>query len=111
HFLGSYDAGMPALQRFAGDLGWSALGEPDWACACCQPVADWLPRLEIVFLDLGFLLSLYVAYRIALAQSERVSEAMKAFAPWALLIVLLFAAGIWIVLEPMQMRGTLSSMG
>ncbi len=111
HFLAGFDAVTPALQRFAGDLGWSILGEPAWVRACCRPVADWLPRLEILFLDLGLLLSLYVAYRIALTQSERASQALKVLAPWALLIVLLFAAGVWIVLQPMQMRGTLSAAG
>ena len=110
HFLASFDAVTPALQRFAGDVG-LALGEPEWRCACCRPVADWLPHLEIVFLDLGLLLSLYSGYRIALTQSERESKAVKIFAPWALLIVLLFAAGIWIVLQPMQMRGTLFAAG
>jgi hypothetical protein len=30
-----------------------------------------------------------------------------ALAPWALLLMLLFAAGIWLVFQPMQMRGTL----
>jgi polyferredoxin len=111
HFLASYDAAIPALQRFAGDLGWGNLGQPVWACACCRPVADWLPRLEILFLDLGLLLSLYSGYRIALTQSERASQALKAFAPWALLMVVLFAAGVWIVLQPMQMRGTLFARG
>ena len=33
----------------------------------------WLPRLEILFLDLGLLFSLYTGYRIALSQSERAS--------------------------------------
>jgi cbb3-type cytochrome oxidase subunit 3 len=27
--------------------------------------------------------------------------------PWVLLFTLMFAAGVWIVLQPMQMRGTL----
>jgi cytochrome c oxidase assembly factor CtaG/polyferredoxin len=111
HFLASFDAVTSALQRFAGDLGWAILGEPAWARACCRPVADWLPRLEILFLDLGLLLSLYSGYRIALTQSERASQALKMLAPWVLLIVLLFAAGVWIVLQPMQMRGTLSAGG
>ena len=44
---------------------------------------------------------------IALAQAADLRQALKAFAPWALLLVLLFAAGVWIVLQPMQMRGTL----
>jgi hypothetical protein len=110
HFLASFDAVTPAVQRFASDLG-LALGKPEWRCACCQPVADWLPRLEILFLDLGLLLSLYAGYRIALTQSERTSQALKVFAPWALLVLLLFAVGVWIVLQPMQMRGTLFAAG
>ena len=119
-----------------------ALGEPEWQCACCRPVADCLPRLEIVFLDLGLLLSLYSGYRIAQApcaglqtahsRGSQVSSgiretygrvsgrgretraqrrALKVFAPWTLLIVLLFAAGVWIVLQPMQMRGTMFAAG
>ena len=97
-------------QRFTGDLGLT-LGQPEWRYACCRPAADWLPCLEILFLDLGLLLSLYSGYRIALTQSERESKAIKIFAPWALLIMLLFAAGIWVVLQPMQMRGTLFAAG
>ena len=31
--------------------------------------------------------------------------------PWAVLMVLLFAAGVWIVLQPMQMRGSLFAGG
>jgi hypothetical protein len=139
HFLASFDAVTPALQRFAGDLG-LALGKPEWRYACCQPVANWLPHLEILFLDLGLLLSLYSGYRIALTQSHvgarssahigarpdhvgarspvvarspdrATTWALKVFAPWVLLMVLLFAAGVWIVLQPMQMRGTLLSSG
>jgi hypothetical protein len=106
HFLTSYDTVVPVIQRFAADRGWNALGEPGWVCGCCRRVADWLPRLEILFLDLGLLLSLYAAHRIALAQAPGLPRALKALAPWALLLVLLFAAGVWIVLQPMQMRGT-----
>jgi cytochrome c oxidase assembly factor CtaG/polyferredoxin len=110
HFLASFDAVIPAMQRFAGDLG-LALGEPEWRYACCRPVADWLPRLEILFLDVGFLFSLYAGLRIARTQSERGSQALKVFAPWALLIAFLFAVGVWIVLQPMQMRGTFFTAG
>jgi len=111
HLLTSYDSAVPTLQRFAGDLGWTSLGEPEWACACCARVADWLPRLELVFLDLGLLLSLYAGYRVALAQSPQLSQALGALLPWAVLMVLLFLAGVWIVLQPMQMRGTLGLAG
>ncbi len=105
HFLTSYDAAIPAVQRFANDVGYRFLGEPGFVAACCRPVAEWLPRLEILCLDCGLLLSLYAGYRIALAQPVGVPNALKALAPWAVLIVLLFAAGVWIVLQPMEMRG------
>jgi hypothetical protein len=111
HFLTSYDTVVPATQRFAVDLGWTVLGAPEWVCTCCRPVMDWLLRLEILFLDLGLLLSLYTGYRIALSQSPRLSQALKVLAPWALLMVFLFAAGVWIVLQPMQMRGTMAMAG
>jgi cytochrome c oxidase assembly factor CtaG len=107
HFLSSYDTAVPVIQRFAADWGWAAFGEPTWVCSCCRRVADWLPHLEILFLDFGLLLSLYVAYRIVVDQTPSMPRALKAFTPWAVLIVLLFAAGVWIVLQPMQMRGTM----
>jgi hypothetical protein len=106
HFLTSYDTAVPTAQRFLHDLGWTALGKPHWVAACCRPVAAWLPRLEVLFLDLGLLLSLYTGYRIALARSPRLPQALRALMPWAVLIVLLFALGIWLVFQPMQMRGT-----
>ncbi len=99
HFLTSYETVVPVTQRFAADLGLMSLGEPDWGCACCRPMTAWLLPLEILFLDVGLLLSLYTGYRLA--------PTLKALAPWALLMVLLFAAGIWILFQPMQMRGTL----
>jgi cytochrome c oxidase assembly factor CtaG len=107
HLLTSYDTVVPTAQRFAADLGWHGLGRPHWVASCCRGVADWLPHLEVLFLDVGLLLSLYTGYRIALAGSPRLSQALRALAPWALLITLLFAAGIWLVFQPMQMRGAL----
>ena len=55
----------------------------------------------------GLLLSSYTGYRIAQAQSVRWSQALSVFVPWAVLIVFLFAAGIWLVFQPMQMRGAI----
>jgi cytochrome c oxidase assembly factor CtaG/ferredoxin len=107
HFFTSYLTLVPATQRFFADRGWTLLGPPDWSRACCTPAAGWLLRMEIVFLDLGLLLSLYAGYRIALVQTPRLSQALKAFAPWAVLMVFLFGVGIWIVFQPMQMRGTM----
>ncbi len=107
HLLTSLGTIVPATQRFAADRGWHGLGEPLWQCACCGSVADWVPHLEILMLDFGLLLSLYAGFRIAEAHTTRASQTLKAFAPWAGLLLLLFACGVWIVLQPMEMRGTL----
>ena len=106
HFLTSYDTIVPVAQRFAADFGMTLLGEPEWVRGCCLPMTEWLLPLEMLFLDLGLLLSLYTGYRLALAEASRPALALKALAPWALLMVLLFATGIWILVQPMQMRGT-----
>ena len=55
--------------------------------------------LQIVLLEAGLLLTLYVAWRMAAA------DVLKLFVPWAGVACLLFAAGIWIFFQPMQMRG------
>jgi hypothetical protein len=99
HFLTSYGAVVPVTQRFAADLGLTSLGAPAWSCSCCVADTPWLVRLELLFLDFGLLLSLYTGYRLA--------PNLKAVVPWVLLFTLMFAAGVWIVLQPMQMRGTL----
>jgi cytochrome c oxidase assembly factor CtaG/polyferredoxin len=109
HLVASFGSIFVAAGRFAHDWGWTNLPDPRWACDCCAPVAHWLPRMEILFLDFGVLGSLYVAYRIALSWSDRGPRILAILWPWALLIMLLFAAGVWIVLQPMQMRGTLSA--
>jgi cytochrome c oxidase assembly factor CtaG len=105
HLATSFGSIVPTTQRFLADIGSSPFGEPRWALSCCATVADWVPRAEILALDLGFLGSLYVAYRIAIEAQTRL--AVRQFVPWALLLLILFAAGVWIVLQPMEMRGML----
>jgi hypothetical protein len=60
-----------------------------------------------MFLDFGFLLSLYTAYRMASADCSRPRQVLKALLPWSALIALLFLVGVWIAFQPMQMRGTM----
>jgi cytochrome c oxidase assembly factor CtaG/polyferredoxin len=107
HLLTGYDAVVPVAQRFAADLGVPSLGQPQWNCGCCAPPADWLLKAELLFLDFGLLSSLYTVYRFAVADCPRPTRALRAMLPWSLLIVLLFSFGVWIVFQPMQMRGTM----
>ena len=109
HFLTGYQSVIPTTQRFFADRGWTGLGAPDWTCSACVPTPAWLLRLQILFLDFGLLMSLFTGYAIARSQAKRLPQTLKVFAPWALLIVFLFALGIWIVFQPMQMRGMMQT--
>ena len=79
HFFTSFDTVIPATQRFAADHGWNVLGSPLLQCACCRPVAGWIPHLEILMLDFGLLLSLYTGFRIAETDTTHASQTLKAF--------------------------------
>jgi hypothetical protein len=111
HLFTSAATIVPAAQRFAEDLGSPMLGTPDWTVACCRSAAGWILRFEIVVLQIGMLLSLHSALRIALFMTPRPGSPLKALAPWAALIVLLYAVSLWVVFQPMQMRGTLPGAG
>jgi hypothetical protein len=52
------------------------------------------------------LVTLVVAYRIALRETASPSRALRGAAPWGLLALLLSVAGVWLLLQPMEMRGT-----
>jgi len=105
HFLIGAAVVIPVAQRVASDLGSSLLGRPDWAGAAALPPIDWLPSLQILLLDGGLLLTLYASWRVARRFSARAGRALGLFAPWAGLAVMLYAAGVWIVFQPMEMRG------
>ena len=104
HFLTGFWTFVPVLQSFVSDLaGAPLLGAPRWDLAALLP-ADWLYPLELGFLGLGWFGSLLVAYR--LAGREVPDRPWRTFLPWAVLLSLLFAAGIWLMGQPMEMRGT-----
>jgi ferredoxin len=110
HLLIGAQTAVPALQRAANDIGLAWLGTPEWTLGSFAFVRDWLPRLRLLLLDGGLLLSLYVAWRIAHRQALQFRSAAGAFAPWAALATILFGVGVWIFLHPMQMRGMSQSM-
>ena len=66
-----------------------------------------LLQVELLLLDAGLLLSLYLIWRMA--------RRLLAAIPMALLTLALYGFGFWLLLEPMQMRGAviggMSGMG
>lgn len=111
HFLTSCETIIPVSQRLARDLSIWGGGEPAWSRACCRPLTDSLLKFELLTLDIGFLVSLFVVWKIAESMSTASVRTWKIAAPWSGLISILFALGIWIVFQPMQMRGTLPGSG
>jgi cytochrome c oxidase assembly factor CtaG len=75
------------------------LGVSMWAAHLAFHVLGAVLWLQILLLDAGLLLTLYTTWRMSQG------ALLKVFAPWASLACLLFTAGVWIFLQPMQMRG------
>jgi hypothetical protein len=105
HFLIGGLSIVPVTQEYLAFLGFSFAGVPQWALGPLVP-ETWLLPLELLFLELGLLVSLVVAFRIAAREVGPGRAAFKASAPWALVALLLSLAGTWLLLQPMEMRGT-----
>jgi len=84
----------PVFQRAAGDIGFvSQL--PDWSS---KPLfaPGTLTAIQVLLLDGGLISSLYFIWHSARA---------KTVVPWAIAAAGLYAMGVWVILQPMQMRG------
>ena len=67
--------------------------------------ADGLLRLQVLLLDVGLLVSLYVGWRIVRGAAPGLRLASGPLVPWVSLAVSLYAVGVWTFLQPMAMRG------
>ncbi len=59
---------------------------------------DWLTGAQILLMDTGLLITLAVVWRVS-------GKRLAAAAPWVVIAVSYFAVAVWVVLQPMQMRG------
>jgi polyferredoxin len=105
HFFTGLLTIVPITQSALADLGWPVLGDPLWTLtgisrAMVQP-------LEIGFLILGLAGSLLVTHHLAMEDSPE--KPIRAFVPWATVCVLLWIGALWLISQPMDMRGTFIS--
>lgn len=105
HLLTSGQTALPVIQRAAIDTGIGIVGSPDWSLSSAMTSFDWLPSLELLILDLGLLFTLYIGWRIASRFKLTFRRTLEVHAPWAGLAVVLYSIGVWIIFQPMQMRG------
>ena len=82
-------------------FGWPVLGGPQWRPAGLQPGAVF--PIEIGFILLGVVGSLASAYRIS--DRDYPERPGPATAPWAIVTLTLATAALWILSQPMAMRG------
>jgi cytochrome c oxidase assembly factor CtaG/ferredoxin len=68
-------------------------------------IPGWLPAAQIILLNAGLLITLYLAWRLAKQYFSRAGSALLVLVPWCALAIALYSAGIWILFQPMQMRG------
>jgi cytochrome c oxidase assembly factor CtaG len=97
HLIAGWSTVIPTVETFV-----SRASSVNYLQATVPP---WIPSLELCFLDLGLLLTLYTIWRVAHRLSTGEGMALAAMSPWAVLAGALYSAGIWIVFQPMQMRG------
>jgi hypothetical protein len=102
HFFTGFLTPWPVLQRFSKDWGVSD-SSPLWNIPV--PTFAWFPGFQVLLLDAGCLFTLWLLWKKSNAQSS--SRPWLLFLPWATLALALYLFGIWIVLQPMEMRGTL----
>ncbi len=106
HLLTGLWTFVPVTQSALRDLGLSLLGPPRWDLRGI-PVGLVAP-LQQSLLALGLIGSLLVAYQIAQREPPAASRRpFSAFAPWAALALVLWITGIWLLAQPMEMRGTM----
>jgi len=105
HLLSGGQTALPVIQRAAMDIGITIFGSPNWSLSSAMLSFDWLPTLELLLLDLGLLFTLYIGWRIAARFRFSFVRTLGLNAPWAGLAVVLYSIGVWIIFQPMQMRG------
>jgi len=94
HFFTSYASIVPVTKRALNDLGMFAPLETTWANASTP---SWLLSGELFILVLGALASFAICLHLTKTMRERI--------PWFVLEAFLFITGVWILFQPMQMRG------
>ncbi|MCP4241832.1 MAG: cytochrome c oxidase assembly protein [Myxococcota bacterium] len=109
HFSFHLGTGMgtlaPAADRALAGLGLTA-GIPFSGSKPAGALTGALfPDLELWLLGAGLVVTVAVGWRLARTLAPDPGAALRLGLPWAALALVLYAAGIWIALQPMQMRG------
>ena len=93
---------VPVAQSAAIDMAGSAvLGEPLWRWTGMRSGAVF--PIQLGFILLGAIGSLTVAYRVS--ERDFPDNPWRPTAPWAVVTVFLAVLAMWVLSQPMEMRG------
>ncbi|MFV0338599.1 MAG: hypothetical protein ACK5LK_10215 [Chthoniobacterales bacterium] len=102
HFLTGLGTIIPVVERFFGKVSETVWQPP-------VPLLEWLLPMELIFLNIGFIASAVGVWRLAnyFCRLDDDLHFWRLVLPWLLLLGGLFYLAVWIVFQPMEMRGTL----
>jgi ferredoxin len=107
HFLTGLLTVIPVAQNAVAELGRPWLGQPAWTLVGLPQ--NVVRVFEYGFLGLGLIGSLLVSHR--LSESEQSDHPGKIFVTWAFVCLALWCAAIWLMSQPMEMRGIVLAGG
>jgi len=107
HFLTGLFTFVPVAQNAVAELGKPLLGQPRWSLVGLSQ--NVVRVFEYGFLSVGLVGSLLVSHR--LTEAEHTDHRRAIFALWALVCFVLWAAALWLMSQPMEMRSVMLSGG
>jgi cytochrome c oxidase assembly factor CtaG/ferredoxin len=105
HLFMGWDSAWPVFQRVVGEVGLTITNQPAMTGSNLRFDINTVRILQTVLLDIGLLATLYVGWRIARVYAPNLRLAVRVMAPWGSVAVGLYMFGVWMCLQPMQMRG------
>jgi hypothetical protein len=106
HLLTGWGTLGLVLRRPLADVG--LVASPRWTDATALLGPGAVLGVQLLLLDVGLLLTLWVAWRVARDGAPRARRVAATLVPWAGAATALWALGVWILCQPMVMRGIMS---
>jgi cytochrome c oxidase assembly factor CtaG len=96
HLATGWVAAWPAVQRIVAGT----------ATAVALPVVpSWVTPFQLLALNAGLLGTLWLVWKIAAQTTAKLKSVLALMTPWVAVSIALYGAGVWILFQPMQMRG------
>lgn len=109
HLLTGWSTLGPSVVQTVHDLGLRIAAQPRWDASLPLFQTASILSLQLLVLDVGLLVTLYLGWRLARERVASWRRAVLFLLPWVLPVALGYAAGVWTLLQPMQMRGMMHS--